>query len=139
MKNIFLASALLLSACAGTTQTHGQVITASRLAVIEPGTTTKTDVMRLLGSPSTQGTFNENRWYYITSVVQDKPLTPDQLKAREVIIIDFTPSDTVAGIVRKTQADAKDISPDETTTVTHGQSLGIIDSMMQSLPGLGKK
>ena len=132
-----LVLGLFLTACAGTTETHGQVITASRLAVIQPGTSTRGDVLRALGSPSTQGTFNDNRWYYITSTEQDKPLNQGVLKERDVIIIDFT-SDTVAGITRKSATDAKDIVPDDASTVTHGQSLGIIDSMMQNLPGLKK-
>lgn len=130
--------AILVSSCAETVSTHGQVILPSRLAQVETGVSSKQDVQRLLGSPSTIGTFNDNRWYYITSTLKDRPLNPDILEKREVIIIDFDPSGTVAGISSKDQSKGKAIEPDKAATTTHGQSLGIIDSMLQQV-GLGAK
>jgi outer membrane protein assembly factor BamE (lipoprotein component of BamABCDE complex) len=142
MKHLLLAgfalSALAVSSCSETISTHGQVILPSRLAQVETGVSTKQDVQRLLGSPSTTGTFNDNRWYYVTSTLKDKPLNPDILEKREVLIIDFDPSGTVAGISTKDQTEGKALEPDKASTVTHGQSLGIIDSIMQQV-GFGAK
>jgi outer membrane protein assembly factor BamE (lipoprotein component of BamABCDE complex) len=129
----FLASTV--ASCTSTLATHGQVILPSRLAQITPGTTTRGDVQRLLGSPSAQGTFNDSRWYYITSTVKDKPLNPNLLQKREVVIIDFDPSGTVVGMTTKDESEGKDITPDKAMTATHGQSLGIIDSMINDLGG----
>lgn len=139
MKNIILAfAALSLAACSQTTTTHGQVILPSRLAQVQPGVSTKGDVARLLGSPSTTGTLESSRWVYVSSVMVDKPLNPDILQKRRVVVIDFDPSGTVAGIDDKTEADGKDIEPDAATTKTYGQSLGIIDGMLDNLEGLRK-
>lgn len=141
MKHLVLAvfgiSALLVSSCTETISTHGQVILPSRLAQVKEGESTKQDVMRLLGSPSTTGTFNDNRWYYVTSTLKDKPLNPDILEKREVVIIDFDPSGTVVGLSSKDQTAGKALEPDKGTTKTHGQSLGILDSALEQV-GFGK-
>jgi outer membrane protein assembly factor BamE (lipoprotein component of BamABCDE complex) len=129
-----------MAGCAETVNTRGQVILPSRLAQIQPGVTTRQDVLQLLGSPSTQGTLNENRWYYVTASVGSTSLDPYDLKSRQVVIIDFDPkTDVVANLTQKGKNDGKEVSPDDKVTPTHGQALGIVDQMMDSLGGIMKK
>ncbi|MCP5404881.1 MAG: outer membrane protein assembly factor BamE [Pseudomonadaceae bacterium] len=138
MKHLILALTLAVAAtaCTETVSTHGQIILPSRLAQVQPGVSTKSDVQYLLGSPSTTGTFNDNRWYYLTSTLVSEPLSPNQLKARKVIAIDFDPSGTVAGVQTLDETAGKPVTPDTAETATHGQSLGVLDSMMQNV-GMG--
>ncbi|NBX86649.1 MAG: outer membrane protein assembly factor BamE, partial [Proteobacteria bacterium] len=129
----------MLAGCAETINTHGQVILPSRLAQIKPGQTTRDEVLQLLGSPSTQGTMNDNRWYYITSTMGTKAFEPNNLKSRKVIIIDFdTASGTVSALQEKTEADGQALEPVRNTTKTQGQSLGIVEQLFGNL-GLGPK
>lgn len=134
------AIALLVTACAETVNTRGQIILPTRLAQVHVGQTTRQDVIQLLGSPSAQGTMNDNRWYYITTSIGTTSLDPYDLKSRQVVIIDFDPkTDVVASLTEKSATDGKEVSPDEHTTPTHGQSMGIIDQLTGSLGGLMKK
>lgn len=136
MKHLALLLALAAGACTETTITRGQVLLPSRLAQVQPGVSTKADVQYLLGSPSTTGTFNDNRWYYVTSNLKDEPLNPNQLQSRKVLIVDFDPSGTVVAVDNKAETDGRPLTPDSAETETHGQSLGILDSMMQNV-GMG--
>ncbi|MFZ2587410.1 MAG: outer membrane protein assembly factor BamE [Alphaproteobacteria bacterium] len=139
MKNIICSVLLFaLSACSQTTTTHGQVLLPSRLAQVQPGVSTKGDVARLLGSPSTTGTLADSRWVYVSSVMRDKPLNPDILEKRTVVVVDFDPSGTVVAVTDKSEADSKEVVPDATQTQTHGQSMGIIDGLMNNMGGLTK-
>lgn len=131
-----LTAAALAAGCTETINTTGQVILPSRLSQIQPGTTTRQEVVQLLGSPSASGTMNDNRWYYITSVEGTKAFQPHDLKSRRVIIIDFDSSNTVAGLTEKTEADGKALDPDRKATPTHGQSLGLFDQLLGNL-GMG--
>ncbi len=134
-----LAVATLITGCAETVNTRGQVILPSRLAQVQPGTSTRQDVLQLLGSPSAQGTLNDNRWYYVTSTIGSTSLNPYDLKSRQVVIIDFNENDTVATLTQKTEADGKEISPSSETTKTSGQSMGIVDQFLGNFSGiLGK-
>lgn len=126
----------VVAACTETINTHGQVILPSRLAQITPGTTTKDEVRQLLGSPSAEGTLNENRWYYITSTVGTKAFEPHELKSRRIIVVDFDVSNTVAGLQEKTEADGKSVAIDDKITKTHGQSMGLLE---QAFGNLGLK
>ena len=143
MKHILpvLLPAALLAACAETITTQGQVVLPSRLAQVKPGVSTQADVQQLLGSPSTTSTFKAHpqdgdTWYYITSIVKDKVLRPNQLQKRDIVIVTFTPSGTVAGLEKKTEADGKTVDPVAKTTPTQGQSMGVFQQMFGNL-GLG--
>lgn len=131
---------MLIASCAQTVNTRGQVILPSRLAQIKVGESTQNDVLNLLGSPSTQGTINNARWYYITSTVASKTFHPYNLKDRKVIVVDFdTATGLVAAVSEKTAADGKDVPIVEKTTPTHGQALGIVDQVLGNLgQGLSK-
>lgn len=132
-----MAVASFIAGCTETVNTRGQVILPSRLAQIQPGTTTRQDVLQLLGSPSAQGTMNENRWYYVSSIVGTKAFDPHDLKSRQIVVIDFDPAtDTVATLTQKNEADGKEINPLRETTPTHGQSMGIIDQLTGNLGGI---
>ena len=133
-----LAGMLFMAACAETVNTRGQIILPSRLAQIQPGVSTKQDVLQLLGSPSTQGTMNDNRWYYISSSVGTTSFTPHDLKSRQVVIIDFDANGVVASLNQKGKSDGKEVSPEAAATETHGQAMGIIDQFMGNLGGLIK-
>ncbi|MBI1308757.1 MAG: outer membrane protein assembly factor BamE [Proteobacteria bacterium] len=128
----------VITGCSETINTHGQVVLPSRLAQITPGQTTRDEVLQLLGSPSTSGTMNDSRWYYITSIVGSKAFTPHDLKDRHVIIVDFDPSGTVVGLQQKTAADGHTITPDDSITETHGESMGVVEQFIGNL-GLGPK
>lgn len=130
---------MLMAGCAQTVNTRGQIILPSHLAQIKVGESTQNDVLRLLGTPSTQGTINNARWYYITSTVASKTFHPYDLKDRKVIAIDFdTTTGLVAAISEKTAADGKTVPIAEKTTPTHGQSLGVVDQLMGNLGGIVK-
>ncbi len=140
----FAASALVVCAiviagCAETVNTRGQIILPSRLAQVQPGVSTKQDVLQLLGSPSTQGTMNENRWYYISSSVGTTSFNPHDLKSRQIVIIDFDANDVVATLNQKGKEDGKQLEPEKEATETHGQALGIVDQFIGNLGGLIKE
>src|SRR3712207_9437882 len=58
--------ALLAAGCSPTVSTHGHHVDAEELAQIKPGVTSREEVERLLGSPSTIGTFDQERWFYVS-------------------------------------------------------------------------
>ena len=128
--------ALPLAGCGSVQKQHGQVLNPMLVERVQVGQTTKPQVQRLLGSPSVQDTFNPNRWIYISSSAIDKPLNPNILQDREVLVIDFDDSGIVANIATRTEADGKTLEPDVAQTPTHGQSLGILDQLMGNL-GMG--
>src|SRR5688500_3853850 len=60
------AALCLAAACTPTISTHGHRVDADRLAQIQPGVSSREEVARLLGSPSTVGTFDQESWFYVS-------------------------------------------------------------------------
>lgn len=131
-------AALLLTACTGTQTTHGNFITTKQVAQLTPNDMTKDDVLAVLGSPSSHGTMNANRWYYITELQHTKPFEPNLLVSRTLLVLDFDENGTLVNVAQKDQTNAKDVAMDETTTPTQGQALGVVDQIIQNVQTFGK-
>ncbi|MFN7000545.1 MAG: outer membrane protein assembly factor BamE, partial [Elioraea tepidiphila] len=66
-------SLLLLAGCSvfeTPADRRGQRVDAEDLAQLVPGTSTRADVLALLGTPSATGTFDGEHWYYISAVTR---------------------------------------------------------------------
>lgn len=134
---LLATSAAVVAGCTETVNTYGQVILPSRLAQVQIGTSSKDDVQQLLGSPSMQGTMNDNRWYYVTTTAANKPLEPNIVKSRKVLVLDFDPTTgLLSNMEEKTESDGKTVDPDGKTTRTEGQSMGFFEQLLGNL-GMG--
>ncbi len=122
-----------LMGCSNIAATHGQVVTERQITSIKKGSDTKQTVMQKLGSPSTTGTFNENRWYYLTETTVSKPLNPNVLTERRLIAVEFDEKDIVNNIFIKTKDDGKEVPFSSKETPTQGQSFGIMDQMLNNV------
>ncbi len=131
----FLGIALLASigACAPTIDTRGNRPDKVRMSKVKPGQTTRSQVLRLLGSPSTIATFDRNTWLYISKTeklrIVRKPRTTSQL----VIAIKFNKSGVVESVKRLNLNDAKDVKYVERRTPTRGGEPGLLESLYKTL------
>lgn len=128
-----LISTALLAGCANEINTHGHVVSERQIKSLRLGVDDKQTVQTRLGSPSTTGTFFDNRWYYMTEKVLNKPLNPNLLQQRQVIVVEFNEEEKVSKIWELSQNDGADINPSTRVTPTQGQSLGIVDQLLQNL------
>ncbi len=122
-----------LAACAPMVHTDGQIPDPVKLASIEPGVQTQEEVVRMLGSPSSVATFDQNTWYYISKRTSTTAfLKPDVLEQR-VVVINFDDSGVVRGMRLYGLDDANDITPVGRSTPTKGKELTVLDQMIGNL------
>lgn len=131
--SVLAVTALFTTGCSNVHHTHGQVIPQENLAMLEVGKNDKQDVRRYLGSPSTVATFNDDEWLYITTKTVDKPLSPGNLVERNILVINFDDNGKIAQISKKDASASRELTPSEKLTETQGQSMGIIDQMLDNL------
>lgn len=124
---------LAVSACTEVVTTHGQVINSSQLNKIRIDIDDKESVQSILGSPSSIGTFADARWYYVTETTVDKPLNPNILEERNVLVIEFNEDDKVISLRKLDETDGRQIEPSARVTPTQGQSLGVLDQLIENL------
>ena len=86
------------AACSPTVTTHGHAISPSDLAAIQPGVTSREEVTRRLGSPSTIGTFDTERWFYVSQRNEVLSFYQADVTAQDVVQIDFDGSGIVTDV-----------------------------------------
>ena len=126
-----------LTACESTIHTDGQIPDADKLATIQPGVQTKSQVEKLIGSPSTQSTFGATTWYYISKRTSQFAFFDPDTQEQKVIEISFDDKGTVSDIKQYSLADAQNVTPSTHTTPTKGKHLTFLDQMIGNMNKYG--
>lgn len=133
---VALAS-LALAGCATTVAQRGNVPDPEKLEQLKPGDT-KDNVVQLIGSPSTIGTFSDKRWYYMSHKTEKiaffNPNTIDQ----QVVEVQFDEQDKVLEVKKLNLADAKDVEIIQRSTPTAGKSITVFDQLIGNIGKFNK-
>jgi outer membrane protein assembly factor BamE (lipoprotein component of BamABCDE complex) len=138
---VALAAAIALSAavggCSARKEVRGNYLTDAQLSTIQVGTTNQKTVMRVLGPPSTEGTFDQQVWYYIGRQTEEWGfLEPDVLEQR-VVAIYFNDTGVVEHLERYGHDDARQVEVVGRETPTSGHKIGFFEQIMGNLGVLG--
>ncbi|MDE0780258.1 MAG: outer membrane protein assembly factor BamE [Alphaproteobacteria bacterium] len=124
-----LALLSLLSACTPVITARGQQPAPEVLAEIEIGTTSRRDVERTLGTPSTQGVFRENVWYYMSERTERTAFFNPKVIERKIVAIVFDDAGVVEDIVTYNENDKKEIELVSRVTATTGNELTFLQQL----------
>lgn len=124
-----LSAAVLAASCSPVINNRGNEPNPVLLVQIEPGVQSKEDVMRMLGSPSSQAMFEEETWFYISGKQEQVAFfAPEELE-REVVAISFDAEGKVKEVRKITKEDGLDISMSSKETPTSGHTFGVLEQM----------
>src|SRR5215213_2271251 len=119
-----------LVACTANVSTHGHVLNPDDLAQIQPGVTSREEVARLLGSPSTVGTFDQERWFYISQRNEVMSFYKADITKQDVVAIDFDGNGVVSDVHTHGLEMAQAIQPDPNKTRTLGNELSFVQQVL---------
>ncbi len=125
-----IVTPLALGACSPTQATRGNIVEDYRIAEIVPGVSTRTNVLKSLGSPSTEAAFDENVWYYIGQKTEQRGIFDPKVVDKKIVVVAFTPEGVVQTI-QKLDADHIDVPHVRRKTPTSGNE----NTVMQQLLG----
>ena len=128
-----LACALLVAACSPTVKQHGHRIDDELLARITPGETSKEQVARILGSPSSLATFEDLRWYYITQRSERMSFYQSEIIEQDVVVISFDERGIVTRVGNHDLADAQSVAPSDEKTRTLGKELSLFEQLIGNI------
>jgi outer membrane protein assembly factor BamE (lipoprotein component of BamABCDE complex) len=121
---------IVLSACAPTVNNRGHLLDADRLAEIHPGQTSKDQVVKLLGTPSSVGVFDDKSWYYISRKTEQVAFFDKDVVDQQIYVIDFDNRGVVKQVGRKDLQDARLIEPAPGATPAPGRELTFIEQII---------
>lgn len=135
-KTSIIAAALLLSlpACSPMEATRGNIVDADRRAEISVGTSTRDDVFRAMGSPTTVSPFDNNIWYYMGQKTEKHGIFDTEVVDEKIVSVTFDDEGIVRNLKEMDNARV-DVPHNSNQTPTYGNEVTI---MQQLLGNLGK-
>lgn len=120
-------------ACEPPVKVRGHLPDPEIMAKIEPGEHGQSDVVEMLGSPSTASSFGQTTWYYIGSKEEQIAFFRPEVLKRNVFAVTFTEGDTVKNTRLYTQADGRPIDPVDRITPAPGRDLTLLQQLLGNL------
>jgi outer membrane protein assembly factor BamE (lipoprotein component of BamABCDE complex) len=131
---VSISGAAALAGCSPSVEQRGNLPSPDKMAEIHAGSTTKDEVAKLLGTPSSVSVFNNDKsWYYISRrTAQTAFFEPDVLD-QQVYIVDFDDQGVVRAVDHKVLQDGKEITPVARATPAPGRELSFLEQLIGNL------
>lgn len=122
----------VVTACSPVVSQRGNFLQDYQLSDVKPQTHTRSDVLRLLGSPTAQSTFNPDIWYYIGQETEKRGILDDRVKNERIVVVAFNEQGVVQ-VVEDVDADRLDVPYAKGKTPTHGNELTFMQQLLGNL------
>lgn len=126
-------AALALVACVPQVSNHGYRLDEAALAQVEPGRTSREQVLQLLGSPSSLTTFDGSVWYYVGQRTERMSFYQEEVVNQDVVAIAFDDQGTVTSVDRHGLDRAHEISFVDRETPTTGSELTVLEQFIGNI------
>ena len=123
-------AAASLAACVANVDQRGNLPEPEKLAQIRPGTTTREQVVKILGTPSSTGIFDDKRWYYISRRTKQVAFLDADVLDQQVYIVNFNDKGVVQGVDHKELKDGREIAPAAGATPAPGRELTFLEQVL---------
>ncbi|MBC9175511.1 outer membrane protein assembly factor BamE [Pseudoroseomonas ludipueritiae] len=107
------------------------------ISQLSPGVQTKSDVRALLGSPSATGTFDDQEWYYISSVTRIRPAQNPSVEQQRVVAMQFDDQGVLRNIRELGPKDMRDVPVVERTTPVPGTERTWLQALFGNIGRVG--
>ncbi len=126
-------SLLGLSACNPVLRTHGYIATEDKPQAVQADKDTKATVLARLGNPSVKGTFDENTWYYITSVREQLAYLKPVVNERTITAINFNEDGKVVKVAEYGIENGQYVTYSKRKTPTRGRELSALEQIFGTI------
>jgi len=127
-----------LGACTPRVAQRGAMPDVDAIAAIRPNETTRDQVERALGSPSSINMFGQETWLYIGETTETVAFLEHEVNERSVLLISFNDKGVVTDVEAHGLEASRDVELIERTTPTVGKNLTVIEQLMGNLNRFGK-
>ncbi len=131
-------AAATLTACVPNVDQRGNLPEADKLAEIHPGATTKDQVVKILGTPSSTGIFDDKRWYYISRKTKQVAFLDPDVLDQQVYIVNFDGKGVVQSVGHRSLKDGREIEPAPGATPAPGRELTFVEQILGNIGRFNK-
>ncbi len=137
LTSVILISATSLGACTPTKNNHGNLVEDFRMAELTPGISTRTNVLKSLGSPTTIAPFDENTWYYIGQKMEKKGIFDPEVVNEKVVVVSFN-DEGIMQTMNEITKDRVDLPKVRRKTPTSGNDVTIMEQLLGNVGRFNK-
>ena len=133
---LFFVASLGLAAvggCGDRISSHGHIINENELKQINIGTTTRADILDMLGQPSFKGAFDTQKLYYSSQVMLQPVASTKQTQKRIVYIFTLDDKNMLQSIDLINKENGLQIAHIDDKTPTPGDTFGILEQVFSNL------
>jgi outer membrane protein assembly factor BamE (lipoprotein component of BamABCDE complex) len=123
----------LVAGCAASVEQRGNLPSQDKIAEVHPGSTTKDEVIKILGSPSSVSIFSDKSWYYISRRTEQISFFDPDVVDQQVYVVNFDSQDVVKAVDHKGLEDGKEIIPVARATPAPGRELSFLEQVIGNL------
>jgi outer membrane protein assembly factor BamE (lipoprotein component of BamABCDE complex) len=138
-RRLRLTALLLVVALAGCSvfeakeQVRGNKVDPDQLKELTPGTSTRTDVTALLGSPTLRATFDDNTWLYISEITRPRIGGTQAVEEQNVVALTFDSKGVLSAIKTKNQDDSLPVTVVSRTTPSPGSEASFLQQLFGNI------
>lgn len=111
-------------------QIRGNMVDAETLKQLVPGTSTRDDVMALIGSPTTKATFDDNTWLYIGEITKPVVAGTQADLDQQVVALTFDAQGVLRTVETKTADDGLPVSMASGATPSPGSEATFMQQLL---------
>lgn len=130
---VVLFSALFVVACAPVKATRGNYVEDERLQSLQVLVSSKGEVERKLGSPTTVDPFDNNKWFYIGEKTETTSFFDPDVISRKVLALTFNEDGLLQTADYITEADAKKVEIVTKTTPAPGREMNAFEQFISNI------
>jgi len=128
------AAVTLLGACTPVIAQRGNMLEEYQIAKLTPGESSRSDVLRTIGSPTTTAPFDDTTWYYIGQETEKRGILDPEVVEERIFVVTFNEDGIMQSLQQQDQG-RLDVPITSDKTPTHGNEITV---MQQFLGNLGK-
>jgi outer membrane protein assembly factor BamE (lipoprotein component of BamABCDE complex) len=128
----------LAAACSPKIDNRGYVKNVEWKDQIVIGQTTKDDILQNFGSPSSQSSFGDESWYYITAHKETMAFFKPEITEQNVVRLTFDANGVVTNLETFDKSNAQEFDVAKRITPTEGHSLGFFEQILGNVGRFNK-
>jgi outer membrane protein assembly factor BamE (lipoprotein component of BamABCDE complex) len=128
-----------LGGCVASVDNRGNLPEPEKIAQIQPGSTTRDQVAKILGTPSSTGIFNDKSWYYISRKTKRVAFLDPDVLDQQVYVVNFDGRGVVNSIDHKDLKDGREINPAPGATPAPGRELTFVEQVLGNIGRFNKR
>jgi len=132
-----IAIALFLSGCFTRTSNHGYPEDKVAIEKLQIGVTTKTQVLDIIGEPTSYGTFDNNTWYYISTISETKGFLKAKIVQDQVIQLHFK-NDKLREVKFTDNKEKREIIFNQDRSIVGGDDSGVLKDFFHNFGRFNK-